>query len=163
MKRKKKKKMADRLTQLQDAVNQVGFALYHKTLYLLCVYCSSQTTSVTALGFYKTLGTLSRVVQPQTQRKPKVDQPVCPMSSYVLSTLALSPVENSALFSTLISRTVQDIDILVDSLPSHQYTQERQTESLRQLELENQQSAEKLTRAVEEGGRLTCRGGGGGG
>ncbi len=63
-----------------------------------------------------------------------------------------SPIENCVLFSGLISRTVQDIDVLIDSLPSHQYTQERQMESLHQLETENKQSAEKLARAVEEGG-----------
>ncbi len=56
------------------------------------------------------------------------------------------------MFSEFISRTVQDIDILIDSLPSHQYTQERQMEALRQLEMENQQSAEKLARAVGEAG-----------
>ena len=30
------------------------------------------------------------------------------------------------LFASLITRTAQDIDILIDSLPSHEYTEEMQ-------------------------------------
>lgn len=39
---------------------------------------------------------------------------------------ATSHAENAALFAGLISRTAQDIDILIDSLPNQEYTPERQ-------------------------------------
>ena len=32
----------------------------------------------------------------------------------------------TTLFASLITRTAQDIDILIDSLPSHEYTEEMQ-------------------------------------
>lgn len=63
-----------------------------------------------------------------------------------------SHTDKSALFSTLISRTLQDIDVLIDALPSHEYTQDKQLEMLKKLEVENQHSTERLARAVEEGG-----------
>ena len=34
----------------------------------------------------------------------------------------------TVLFASLITRTAQDIDILIDSLPSHEYTEEMQVE-----------------------------------
>ena len=34
--------------------------------------------------------------------------------------------ENAALFSQLIARTAQDVDILIDSLPNQEYTPEKQ-------------------------------------
>ena len=40
------------------------------------------------------------------------------------------PEENIKLFSTLITRTAQDIDTLIDSLPSSEYTAEMQVGSL---------------------------------
>ena len=90
------------------------------------------------------------------------------------ATAATSHAENAALFASLISRTAQDIDILIDSLPNQEYTPERQVvrnittcylqttlspifpqvERLQKLQTENQQAAEKLKKAVEEGGNL---------
>lgn len=39
---------------------------------------------------------------------------------------APSTGENATLFASLIARTAQDIDILIDSLPSQEYTPEKQ-------------------------------------
>ena len=61
-------------------------------------------------------------------------------------------IDNAALFANLIARTAQDIDTLIDSLPSKELTPEKQVDTLRKLEHENQQSAERLSRAVKEGG-----------
>ena len=61
--------------------------------------------------------------------------------------------DNTALFSSLITRTAQDIEILINSLPSQDYTQEHQDEALRKLEAENRQAALKLQQAVEDGGK----------
>ena len=38
----------------------------------------------------------------------------------------LTSPENAALFSQLIARTAQDVDILIDSLPNQEYTPEKQ-------------------------------------
>ena len=62
--------------------------------------------------------------------------------------------DNVALFSDLISRTAQDIETLIDSLPSQEYTPEKQVDGLKKLEMENSQSAERLARAVKEGGTV---------
>ena len=43
-----------------------------------------------------------------------------------LSLIVPSSGENAALFASLISRTAQDIDILIESLPSQAYTPEKQ-------------------------------------
>jgi len=56
-------------------------------------------------------------------------------------------------FTSLIVRTSQDIEILVNSLPSQDITQENQLEALRKLETENKQASLKLQQAVEEGGK----------
>ncbi|XP_064391818.1 mediator of RNA polymerase II transcription subunit 21-like [Halichondria panicea] len=112
--------MADRLTQLQDAVNQLSDN-----------FCNS-------IGILQDTGNAEQSSGTSDQKKTGQE-------------------ENCVLFSGLISRTVQDIDVLIDSLPSHQYTQERQMESLHQLETENKQSAEKLARAVEEGELLLSK------
>ena len=43
------------------------------------------------------------------------------------TTSATSNQDNTTvLFASLITRTAQDIDILIDSLPSHEYTEEMQ-------------------------------------
>ena len=58
------------------------------------------------------------------------------------------------LFSTLIARTAQDIDILIDSLPNQDYTQDRQDTTLRKLEADNRAAAETLRKTVEAGGKF---------
>lgn len=72
-----------------------------------------------------------------------------------LHPIPFHPTDNGVLFSTLIARTAKDIDILIESLPNQEYTQEKQDAALRKLEAENRLAAEKLTRAVEEGGKVT--------
>ena len=46
-----------------------------------------------------------------------------PHSPLVLSCMH---VENAELFASLIARTAQDIDTLIEALPSQEYTAERQ-------------------------------------
>lgn len=48
------------------------------------------------------------------------------------------------LFSTLISRCAKDIDTLIESLPNEDSSQELQIQSLKLLERENQEAAERL-------------------
>ena len=71
----------------------------------------------------------------------------------MLTNLFWTSADNSVLFSTLISRTAQDIDILIDALPNQDYTQDRQDSTLRKLEAENRLAAENLKKTVEAGGK----------
>ncbi|XP_052866792.1 mediator of RNA polymerase II transcription subunit 21 [Anopheles bellator] len=116
--------MADRLTQLQDTVNQQA---EH--------FCNSigilQQCSVPSkfAGFERT-GSQT----PQQQIQPQEDYP--------------------QLFSTLISRCAKDIDTLIESLPSEESSIELQVQSLQRLEAENKESAEKLEEVVRKGEML---------
>uniref|UniRef100_A0A182NMP1 Mediator of RNA polymerase II transcription subunit 21 n=1 Tax=Anopheles dirus TaxID=7168 RepID=A0A182NMP1_9DIPT len=114
--------MADRLTQLQDTVNQQA---EH--------FCNSigilQQCSVPSkfAGFERTG---SQTPQQQVQQQQE-DFP--------------------QLFSTLISRCAKDIDTLIESLPSEESSIELQVQSLQRLETENKESAEKLEEIVRKG------------
>ncbi|XP_049287287.1 mediator of RNA polymerase II transcription subunit 21 [Anopheles funestus] len=114
--------MADRLTQLQDTVNQQA---EH--------FCNSigilQQCSIPSkfAGFERTG---SQTPQQQVQQQQE-DYP--------------------QLFSTLISRCAKDIDTLIESLPSEESSIELQVQSLQRLEAENKESAEKLEEIVRKG------------
>ena len=61
---------------------------------------------------------------------------------------------NTILFSSMITRTAQDIEILIDSLPDHEASSESQGAALRRLEDENSHYADQLTRVTAEAGKL---------
>lgn len=114
--------MADRLTQLQDAVNQMG---EH--------FCNS-------------VGVLQQCAPPspfQGFDKQGGKSPVPPQQE-----------DYAAMFSKLIARTAKDIDVLIDSLPSVESSQELQLNSLQMLEIENQDAANKLEDVVKNGENL---------
>lgn len=48
-------------------------------------------------------------------------------------------------------KCAKDIDTLIESLPNEDSSQELQVQSLRRLEAENQQAAEKLEEVVRKG------------
>lgn len=54
----------------------------------------------------------------------------------------------AVLFATLISRCAKDIDTLIESLPSEESSTELQVQSLRRLEAENKEAAEKLEEVI---------------
>ena len=58
------------------------------------------------------------------------------------------------LFSQLISRCAKDIDTLIESLPNEDSSQELQIQSLKRLEVENQETAERLEEVVDRGQKL---------
>lgn len=60
------------------------------------------------------------------------------------------PVDHPNLFAKLIVKTAKDIDILIDSLPNEDSTPELQAASLRRLEIDNQEQAEKLEEATKK-------------
>lgn len=110
--------MSDRLTQLQDAVNQL------------------------AEHFCNSVGILQQNAPPGSfpgMEKGGMTEP------------AITNDESIKLFSTLITRTAKDIDILIDSLPSEESTPELQAQQLAKLESENQAAARRLEALVRRG------------
>lgn len=67
------------------------------------------------------------------------------------------PVQNSQqedyaqLFAQLISRCAKDIDTLIESLPNDDSSTEMQNQSLKRLQVENQEAAERLEEIVDKG------------
>lgn len=116
--------MADRLTQLQDTLNQL------------------------AEHFCNSIGIIQQTahpVQPQDGHQVKNESE---------STATPPQEGHSQLFATLISHTVKDIDYLIDALPSEMSTTDLQMKSLKQLEQENEAAYEELKKTVEEGESL---------
>ncbi|XP_075066607.1 mediator of RNA polymerase II transcription subunit 21 isoform X1 [Mixophyes fleayi] len=125
--------MADRLTQLQDALNSL------------------------ADQFCNAIGVLQQCAPPASfntiQTTVNKDQPSNPTEVvYILNTCGLS--EYAQLFAALIARTAKDIDVLIDSLPSEESTAALQAASLYQLEEENHAAAARLEETVYRGDML---------
>ncbi|XP_054167981.1 mediator of RNA polymerase II transcription subunit 21-like [Oppia nitens] len=116
--------MADRLTQLQDAVNQQSE------------------------NFCNSIGVLQQFAKPTFF--PEFDK----SSSKSPTAQPQNTEDFAQLFATLIARTAKDIDVLIDSLPSEELTPELQAAALRRLEQENNDSAQRLTETVKRGEEL---------
>ncbi|NXW84733.1 MED21 polymerase, partial [Alopecoenas beccarii] len=116
--------MADRLTQLQDAVNSLADQ-----------FCN-------AIGVLQQCGPPASFSNIQTAINK--DQPANPTEgkSY------------AQLFAALIARTAKDIDVLIDSLPSEESTAALQAASLYRLEEENHEAAARLEDVVFRGDML---------
>ncbi|NWV35665.1 MED21 polymerase, partial [Grantiella picta] len=118
--------MADRLTQLQDAVNSLADQ-----------FCN-------AIGVLQQCGPPASFSNIQTAINK--DQPANPTEgkSGCLQLYA-------QLFAALIARTAKDIDVLIDSLPSEESTAALQAASLYRLEEENHEAAARLEEVVYRG------------
>ncbi|EDO47412.1 predicted protein [Nematostella vectensis] len=116
--------MADRITQLQDALNQLADQ-----------FCNS-------------VGILQQTAEPG--QFPGFDKGTNPK----LSSNPSNFEGHGALFATLIARTAKDIDYLIDSLPSEECSPELQAASLQRLEAENQEAGRKLEEVVRKGEKL---------
>lgn len=134
--------MADRLTQLQDTINQVTLRFYHKTNYFLNdvhqwyqspIFSSPQQ----AEHFCNSIGILQQFSTPS--KFPGFDR-----SGSQTPQQQQNQEDYAVLFATLISRCAKDIDTLIESLPSEESSTELQVQSLRRLEAENKEAAEKL-------------------
>lgn len=176
--------MADRLTQLQDTINQVMQILYFYfavTSFILDFKCcqihvnvcyfSKQNTFAIALVFYSSilhlvnsLVLIALVLHNHISLKKVM---VISYISYVhyyyviytlvLNIYNLSVLDYAALFANLIARCAKDIDTLIESLPSEESSQELQVASLSRLEQENQQAGEQLEEVVRQGEALLQR------
>lgn len=123
--------MADRLTQLQDTLNQL------------------------AEHFCDSIGVIQQTAHPNPPQQPD-QQNESKSGGNGEETNSQTPGgENySQFFASLIARTVKDIDYLIDALPSEKSTLELQMKSLQQLENENNAAHNDLKKAVEEGETL---------
>ncbi|NXU49837.1 MED21 polymerase, partial [Turnix velox] len=116
--------MADRLTQLQDAVNSLADQ-----------FCN-------AIGVLQQCGPPASFSNIQTALNK--DQPANPTEGKPFFSL----------FAALIARTAKDIDVLIDSLPSEESTAALQAASLHRLEEENHEAAARLEEVVYRGDML---------
>ena len=123
--------MADRLTQLQDTLNQL------------------------AEHFCDSIGVIQQTAHPNQPHPEQQNEKKGGGNGEETNSQTPSGGENySQFFASLIARTVKDIDYLIDALPSEKSTLELQMKSLQQLENENNAAHDDLKKAVEEGEKL---------
>lgn len=60
-------------------------------------------------------------------------------------------IDNGQLFSRLIAKTAKDIDVIIDSLPNKDLEAEVQESHIRRLEEDNKEQARKLEAAIKHG------------
>ncbi|XP_026465505.1 mediator of RNA polymerase II transcription subunit 21-like [Ctenocephalides felis] len=116
--------MSDRLTQLQDLVNQQ------------------------ADNFCNAIGVLQQNSTPTKFSSSDRNDSQTPNQA---PNQQQSQEDYTQLFSTLISRCAKDIDTLIESLPNEDSSTELQNNSLRVLETENQEAADRLEKMVARG------------
>ncbi|XP_026473057.1 mediator of RNA polymerase II transcription subunit 21 isoform X1 [Ctenocephalides felis] len=112
--------MSDRLTQLQDVINQQADHFCN------AIGILQQHSTPTKFAAFDRSGS-----QTPNQQQNHEDY--------------------AQLFSILISRCAKDIDTLIESLPNEDSSTELQVNSLRVLETENQEAAERLEEIVQRG------------
>jgi len=119
--------MSDRLTQLQDAVNDLALQLCNSVGVL------QETAPPSTFGDMD-----SRTSTPKPENDKKEN-------------------DHIGVFSTMITRTIKNIDTLVDSLPSEESSTQLQTATLQTVHLENQKEAEKLRQFVDKAEKLQTK------
>lgn len=130
--------MADRLTQLQDTINQVYLLMHRCTKIVIC-YCIGFRLIIfqQAEHFCNSIGVLQQFSSPS--KFPGFDR-----SGSQTPQQQQNQEDYAMLFATLISRCAKDIDTLIESLPSEESSTELQVQSLKRLEAENKEAAEQL-------------------
>lgn len=130
-------KMADRLTQLQDTINQViedndklMFTCIVNKFHIILRFQQAE-------HFCNSIGILQQFSTPS--KFPGFDR-----SGSQTPQQQQNQEDYAVLFATLISRCAKDIDTLIESLPSEESSAELQVQSLRRLEAENKEAAEQL-------------------
>lgn len=118
--------MADRLTQLQDAVN-------------------SQ-----ADNFCNSIGILQQVSQPASLSGGHGGG----ARAGTGAANNQDTTDHTQLFAQMIARTAKDIEVLIESLPNEESTQDLQAAGLAQLETESELAGEQLAETVKQGERL---------
>ena len=126
--------MADRITQLQDYINELA------------------THMCNAIG----------ILQHEAPEIPFPDskiKKIAPSGEYQahLKQREENINEHIELFSNLIARTTKNIDIIISSLPSCKSTDTLQNSKLEKLNSSNKKQTERLEELVEEGEKLLAQ------
>ncbi|KAG0715136.1 Mediator of RNA polymerase II transcription subunit 21 [Chionoecetes opilio] len=192
--------MADRLSQLQDAVNQTSEVTWHYAMFLLFPAAHGlpatdglgDNTGATLTGA-PTRDTLSTapvpgvcaegvadrssdeggaVHVPEAARlqRPQAENLYNSIGSLFNSAPPCSfdksgktpsqnenpddMMEHKRVFATIIARNAKDIDALIESLPSEDSSAELQTASMRILEQEGEEAAQRLQKGIDQGDKL---------
>lgn len=129
--------MADRLTQLQDCVNEMASQM--------CNAVGVLQQFAPPCPFGDNFDAMDTSAPPQTAGSENDGA-----TGFAL----LEQEENARLFARLIAQTAKDIDLLIDSLPNDDVAMEVQMGGLRQLEKFNQDAARQLESTVADGQKL---------
>lgn len=121
--------MSDRITQLQNSINELANLM-----------CNS-------------VGCLQQIAVPLNLSTDHFSNDKNPkLASNTITQEQHDEIEkNIELFSDLISRTCKDIHVIISSLPASDSTNHLQLEKLEQLNLTNKTQAEKLEGLISEG------------
>ena len=125
--------MSDRLSQLQDFVNDLAIHM-----------CNS-------------IGVLHESAPPSSFDDAETRSTTPRPDAAEFGAQKTESRRNIELFSSLITRTFKNIDTLIDSLPSEESTSSLQAATLQKIQTENQAEAERLRNFVEKGEQIHDR------
>lgn len=159
--------MADRLTQLQDAVNVQADNLTNSIGILQQLARPNVFPSESpfdrsgSTAYQQTLNEMGVIPPPAPPLKtddseengldgtPKTNGDS--QNGDMPNSQASDQPDNGKLFSRLIAKTAKDIDVIIDSLPNREVESELQEAHIRRLEEENKEQARKLEAAIKHG------------
>lgn len=142
--------MADRLTQLQDAVNAVSH--FNRSISFNCHYFSASGQPLQQ--YWSATADLTALSSVRIWQQEFISSGPLLCFEERRLTLSFQDPDNTQLFAQMIARTGKDIEVLIDSLPGEESTAELQAAGLQQLEQESAAAGEQLKATVAQGEQL---------